>query len=130
MADFKKRSFGKRDSDRGGSDRGSSERGGPRSFGRDNRGGSSGRGSDFKTSFRVTCDKCQKDCDVPFKPTGNKPVYCSDCFRKNEKPSSSGRFEREERSFSPPAGNNDAINKRLDKIEEKLDKILESLSLD
>lgn len=127
MADFKKRSFGKRDSDRGGSDRGS-DRGG-RSFGRDNRGGS--RGGDFKASFRVTCDKCGKDCDVPFKPTGNKPVYCSDCFRKNEKSSSSGRFDREERSFTPQSsGNNDVIIKRLDAIEEKIDKILESLSLD
>lgn len=30
----------------------------------------------------VTCDECGKECQVPFKPTGDKPVLCSDCFRK------------------------------------------------
>lgn len=29
---------------------------------------------------QATCAECGKRCEVPFKPTGDKPVYCSDCF--------------------------------------------------
>jgi len=32
--------------------------------------------------FPVTCADCGKDTEVPFEPRGDKPVYCSDCFRK------------------------------------------------
>jgi len=30
----------------------------------------------------AVCDECGKDCQVPFRPSGEKPVYCSDCFEK------------------------------------------------
>lgn len=29
----------------------------------------------------VTCAKCGKSTQVPFQPTGDRPVYCSECFR-------------------------------------------------
>jgi CxxC-x17-CxxC domain-containing protein len=32
--------------------------------------------------FTTTCDSCGKEARVPFRPTGSKPVYCSDCFRR------------------------------------------------
>ncbi|MBU0757842.1 MAG: DNA-directed RNA polymerase [Nanoarchaeota archaeon] len=28
------------------------------------------------------CSECGQDCQVPFKPTEGKPVYCRECFRK------------------------------------------------
>ena len=31
--------------------------------------------------FDAVCARCGKDTQVPFKPTGARPVYCSDCFR-------------------------------------------------
>ncbi|NCO10989.1 DNA-directed RNA polymerase [Candidatus Pacearchaeota archaeon CG_4_9_14_0_2_um_filter_39_13] len=31
---------------------------------------------------KATCDECKQECEVPFKPTQGKPVYCRDCFRK------------------------------------------------
>jgi CxxC-x17-CxxC domain-containing protein len=33
------------------------------------------------------CSECGKKCKVPFKPTGDKPVFCADCFgsRANER---------------------------------------------
>lgn len=31
--------------------------------------------------FDATCARCGKDTQVPFRPTGARPVYCSDCFR-------------------------------------------------
>lgn len=30
--------------------------------------------------FSTTCDQCGKQCEVPFRPSGSKPVYCNDCF--------------------------------------------------
>ncbi len=32
--------------------------------------------------FPATCGECGKNTEVPFQPRGEKPVYCSDCFRK------------------------------------------------
>jgi CxxC-x17-CxxC domain-containing protein len=32
--------------------------------------------------YPATCAKCGKTCQVPFQPRGDKPVYCSDCFRQ------------------------------------------------
>lgn len=41
---------------------------------------------------RATCADCGKSCEVPFRPTGDKPVFCSSCFQKND--SSRGRDDR------------------------------------
>lgn len=30
--------------------------------------------------FKTVCDKCGKSCEVPFRPNGEKPVYCNECF--------------------------------------------------
>ena len=59
-------------SEHGGSDR-FEKRGGNRSFG--------DRGE--RQKFSAVCAKCGKKCEVPFRPTGGKPVYCSDCFDKS-----------------------------------------------
>jgi len=32
--------------------------------------------------FPATCAECGKSTEVPFQPRGDKPVYCSDCYRK------------------------------------------------
>ena len=32
--------------------------------------------------FPVKCSTCGKDTQVPFEPRGDRPVYCSDCYRK------------------------------------------------
>ena len=32
--------------------------------------------------FPVVCAECGKDTEVPFQPTGDRPVYCSDCYQK------------------------------------------------
>ena len=46
--------------------------------------GSSGSGyrSQPRQMFPVKCAQCGKDTEVPFEPRGDKPVYCSDCYRK------------------------------------------------
>lgn len=32
---------------------------------------------------KATCAGCGKICEVPFRPTGSKPVFCRDCFQNN-----------------------------------------------
>ncbi len=34
---------------------------------------------------KATCAECKKECDVPFKPTEGRPVYCRDCFAKKKR---------------------------------------------
>ena len=48
------------------------------------RNGSSGSsyGSRQQQMFSAVCAECGKDTQVPFEPRGDKPVYCSDCYRK------------------------------------------------
>ena len=57
---------------------------------------------------KVTCSACKAKCEVPFKPTSSKPIYCNDCFTKKS--------------------NQDKVSKEdLDTINEKLDKIMKLL---
>jgi CxxC-x17-CxxC domain-containing protein len=32
--------------------------------------------------YPAVCAGCGKECEVPFQPRGDRPVYCSDCFAK------------------------------------------------
>ena len=32
------------------------------------------------TMHSAICASCGKPCEVPFRPSGDKPVYCRDCF--------------------------------------------------
>ena len=34
--------------------------------------------------FPAVCAECSKDTEVPFEPREGRPVYCSDCYRKNK----------------------------------------------
>jgi len=31
---------------------------------------------------KAKCAECGADCEVPFKPTEGKPVYCRECYNK------------------------------------------------
>jgi len=33
---------------------------------------------------KATCSDCGQECEVPFKPTEGKPVYCKECYRKKK----------------------------------------------
>lgn len=94
-----------------------SSRGG---FGASHGGGRSGFGRPARAPMEMhdaTCSECGKDCQVPFRPTGSKPVFCSECFGKNESPRNRERQPRSDAGSS----------EQLKKINEKLDKILKIL---
>jgi len=134
MRDFDRYSkFDKRDSGR------SDKRDSGRFDGRD-----SGRRSFEKQMHEVTCDKCGKRCEVPFKPTEGKPVYCSDCFEKTGNSSRYGdrdskRFDRggynrsggrdSERFSKRDSGSNkpEQFIKEFEQLNRKLDTILKAL---
>jgi CxxC-x17-CxxC domain-containing protein len=33
---------------------------------------------------KAICAECHKECEVPFKPSGDRPVYCKDCFSRRK----------------------------------------------
>ncbi len=35
-----------------------------------------------RQSYPVTCAECGQETTVPFKPSGDRPVYCRECFEK------------------------------------------------
>ena len=44
----------------------------------------------------VTCGDCGDECQIPFEPKFNRPVYCSECFQKNKPQESRDRYSRDE----------------------------------
>jgi len=33
-----------------------------------------------RVMYQAVCAQCQNTCEVPFRPTGDRPVYCKECF--------------------------------------------------
>lgn len=114
-------------------------------FNRDNRGGGGrsfggGRGRDYndrgfgggrgdREMFKTTCSNCGRECEVPFKPTGAKPVYCNDCFktmggadRRSDDRAPRRSFENRDNGGSRPQS-----NEKFDELNAKLDRILKIL---
>lgn len=59
-------------------------RGGRGGYGGGGRGGGGGYDRPREMS-KATCSDCGQECEVPFKPTEGRPVYCRDCFPKHRK---------------------------------------------
>ncbi len=50
-------------------------------------GGGGGRGGfnrGPRPQFEVTCSGCGCQTTVPFEPKGDRPVFCSDCYRNQQ----------------------------------------------
>lgn len=43
-----------------------------------------GFGGAPREMHKATCADCKKECEVPFKPSGDRPVYCKECFSKRK----------------------------------------------
>lgn len=122
--------------------RGNNKFGGSRDFKRPSFGGRR-NSSDRPEMHDAVCGKCGKNCQVPFRPTGAKPVYCSDCFERNTD-SAPRRFEggnRDQRFDRRDSGRDfvkredygnkkpdDQYRKQFEALNWKLDKILKLLA--
>ena len=54
----------------------------------DSHGGSRGGGRGYggpREMHTAKCSDCGADCQVPFKPAADRPVYCDACFQKHRK---------------------------------------------
>ena len=66
---------------------GGSRYGGGSSYGRNDRGSRFSRGSRDnrpREMFTATCGDCGNECQIPFKPKDDRPVYCTECFQKHK----------------------------------------------
>ena len=65
---------------------------------RQNHGPQPHQGRGERPLYQATCADCSKSCEIPFKPTGERPVYCKECFaarkasRKGNHPASGNHF--------------------------------------
>ena len=94
-------------------------------YSRDDRGSRNSRDND-REDTTVTCADCGDQCTVPFVPRSDKPVYCSDCFRKykpddsgNDRPSRDdrgSRYSRDDRGSRNSRDNSRPSRGRSDKL--------------
>jgi len=130
---------------RGGGNRGGGFRGGNGGGGfRGGNGGGGFRGGDRGpvTMHKAVCDECHKECEVPFRPSGDKPIFCNECF--SSKKGNDDRAPRRDfggdrgpkRDFNdrpapsfakPTAPANDEVKKQLGDISAKLDRLASAI---
>jgi CxxC-x17-CxxC domain-containing protein len=115
--------FGRREGgDRGGFGRRDS---GDRSFGR-------------PEMHKAVCAECGNDCEVPFKPSGERPVLCSVCFGSKDAGAPRQSFSRDRdssRDFPKPSfhaerhpeGRPDHSKEQFEALNAKLDKVINAL---
>ena len=130
MGDFKQdgeRSFG------GGHGGGFGRRDGGRpNFPRKSWGGSGGRDRGPVTMHQAVCDQCGKPCEVPFRPTAGKPIYCDACFVGKRKTSDSrggDRFPRKDFKSNVSRGDNDELKKQLEMLNVKMDQLIRTVEV-
>ena len=49
--------------------------------------GGSGGSRNFggpREMHKAVCSECHQECEVPFKPKDDRPVFCRDCFMKKK----------------------------------------------
>jgi len=96
--------------------------------GRGEKRGFNDRGFNRPTMHKTICSNCGKECEVPFRPTGEKPVYCRDCFREMGGADARRSEERSERNSPRPQENRNLSNAQYDQqfaaLNAKVDKIL------
>lgn len=126
MNDFKKSRFSK-DSKPGGFSRpsfgGGARRPQARAFG------------EQTETFKTSCSKCHAACEVPFRPNGKKPVFCKNCFVRDDARPTGNSYEKRsynsERPAPQPIQQEDprigAMQKELGTIHAKIDALIKSL---
>ena len=104
--------------------------------------------------YKATCANCHNSCEVPFRPNGERPVYCKDCFENKGGRGGSDRASSEEvlrpagrmydrsdgRSYQrdfAPQGNpmphyesnkgNDDIKRQLELVNTKLERLIQAV---
>src|SRR3989344_6145299 len=87
-----------------------------------------------KQMFQAVCSECKKDCEVPFRPSSDKPVYCKECFSKKRGGGNQSNSSRGDRpNFQPhhpprpdhkPMPPHDDTRRQLAEMNSKLDRLI------
>lgn len=102
-------------------------------------------GGDFQhkppvKKYDAVCSTCGKRCEVPFRPDGSRPVYCTECFgapHDAHAGANKGKFPSRDfsarPSYAPPAGGKSLadLERQIGAMNTKIDtmlRILESIS--
>lgn len=98
-------------------------------------GGGYGSRDSNKPMYKVACAECGEMAEVPFRPTGGKPVLCKRCFRPDDR-APRGKSERgsygkskfdSKRPFDGGPRRSDQVEKRLGEMNAKLDRIIRDI---
>lgn len=91
---------------------------------------------------KAVCSDCGNNCEVPFRPSSDKPIYCNDCFgskREGVDRKVRGNFndrgpknnfdrpQRAEIARPAPGVNNDAVIKQLSELNTKIDRLISAI---
>ncbi len=103
----------------------------PGGFSRDHGGGRDRRPASAEL-FSATCATCGVQCKVPFRPTGERPVFCRDCFQAR---GAAGAAARPDRTPFTPAPQEPmhrahdpqilALHAKIDSIKDKLETLIQ-----
>lgn len=147
---------------KGGYPKGGSVFGGKPAFGGSKKFGGPGRGHDRgprreygerpmsggnKELFKAICSSCRVSCEVPFRPSNDKPVYCRECFsasntnnpsrssheregrggdvRRDDRQKQSFEFKRAEEAKPIRDTTSEDIKRQLANLEAKIDALCE-----
>lgn len=71
--------------------------------------------SEDREMFTAVCDKCAEECQVPFRPTPGKPIFCDNCFEKTS-------------DRSGKSSGNAEILEQIKLLNEKIDNLINTLT--
>ena len=101
--------------------------------------GGSDRGNKEQMMHQAVCSECNKTCEVPFRPTSGKPVYCKDCFgnkgNRSEGVRNDSGYPKREYDRVPAkvhyenrgSEGNDGVKKQLTEVSMKLDRLIKAI---
>lgn len=95
----------------------------------DQRGGFGGRDRRPVTMHQAICAQCGKPCEVPFRPTDGKPVYCNVCFgaKKSAGADRGGdRFRNTANTANAGKSAIDDVKKQLVILNVKMDRLIKA----
>ena len=82
------------------------------------------QGAQQRELYNADCSKCGGKCQVPFRPNGKKPIYCSNCFVRDESRPAFNSFERKEfkpRTSARPSFNTEVPNREVQDLKRQIE---------
>jgi CxxC-x17-CxxC domain-containing protein len=100
--------------------------------------GGSDRGNKEQMMHQAVCSECHKKCEVPFRPTTGKPVYCKDCFGNKGNRNEGGRNENSYSKtecdrvpakihYENKGGSDEGVKRQLTEVSIKLDRLIKAM---